>query len=65
MTEYFRMMSDLDHAVQSGQRALALATAQGGCRPAGQSEFFVGSVYYDLGDYRRAIECLGWNVASL
>ena len=31
MTEYFRMMSDLDHAVQSGQRALALATAQRGC----------------------------------
>ena len=29
MTDYFRMMSDLDRAVASGQRALALATSLG------------------------------------
>jgi hypothetical protein len=29
MTEYFRMMSDLDRAVESGERALTLATTLG------------------------------------
>ena len=65
MTEYFRMMSDLDHAVESGQRALALATAHGDIGLQVMANYYVGSVYYDLGDYRQAIECLGWNVASL
>jgi tetratricopeptide (TPR) repeat protein len=65
MTESFRMMSDLDHAVESGQRALALATTLGDVGLQVRANFYVGSVYYDLGDYRRAIQCLGWNVASL
>jgi class 3 adenylate cyclase/tetratricopeptide (TPR) repeat protein len=65
MTEYFRMMSDLDHAVESGQRALALATTLGDIGLQVRANYYVGSVYYDLGDYRRAIDCLGWNVGSL
>jgi len=65
MTEYFRMMSDLDRAVESGQRALALATTIGDVGLQVRANYYVGSVYYDLGDYRRAIDCLGWNVASL
>jgi tetratricopeptide (TPR) repeat protein len=27
--------------------------------------FYVGAVYDSLGDYRRAVDCLGWNVVSL
>jgi class 3 adenylate cyclase/tetratricopeptide (TPR) repeat protein len=65
MTEYFRLMSDLDHAIESGQRALALATALGDVGTQVIANFYVGSVYYDLGDYRRAMDVLGWNVASL
>jgi tetratricopeptide (TPR) repeat protein len=29
------------------------------------AKFYVGSVSYDLGDYRRVVDLLGWNVASL
>jgi tetratricopeptide (TPR) repeat protein len=65
MTEYFRVMSDLDRAVESGQRALALATTLGDVGLQVRANYYAGSVYYDLGDYRRAIDCLGWNVASL
>jgi class 3 adenylate cyclase/tetratricopeptide (TPR) repeat protein len=65
MTEYFRMISDLDRAVESGQRALALATTSGDLGLQVRANYYVGSVYYDLGDYHRAIECLEWNVASL
>ena len=65
MTEYFRMVSDLDRAVESGQRALTLATGLGDVGLQVQANYFVASVYYDLGDYRRAVECLRWHVASL
>jgi tetratricopeptide (TPR) repeat protein len=64
-TEYFRLMSDLGHAVESGQRALTLATTLGDVGLQVRAHYYVGCVYYDLGDYRRAIDCLGWNVASL
>jgi class 3 adenylate cyclase len=29
------------------------------------ANFYVGAVYDSLGDYRRAVDCLGWNVVSL
>jgi tetratricopeptide (TPR) repeat protein len=64
MTEYFRLI-DLDQAIASGQRALALATAHGDIGLQVMANYYVGSVYYDLGDYRRAMDFLGWNVASL
>jgi class 3 adenylate cyclase/tetratricopeptide (TPR) repeat protein len=65
MTEYFRRMRDRDHAIESGQRALALATAHGDVGLQVMAHFYVGSVSYDLGDYRRVVDLLGWNVASL
>jgi class 3 adenylate cyclase/tetratricopeptide (TPR) repeat protein len=65
MAEYFRMMSDLDHALESGQRALTLATTLGDVGLQVKANFYLGSVYYDLGDYGRAVECLRWNVTSL
>jgi tetratricopeptide (TPR) repeat protein len=65
LTEYFRLMGDLDRAVESGQRARALATILGDVSLQVKANFYVGSVYYELGDYRRVIDCLGWNVASL
>jgi tetratricopeptide (TPR) repeat protein len=65
MTEYFRRMRDRDRAIESGQRALALATAHGDVGLQVMAKFYVGSVAYDLGDYRRVVDLLGWNVASL
>ena len=29
------------------------------------AHYYVGSVYHDLGDYHRAMDCLEWNVTSL
>jgi tetratricopeptide (TPR) repeat protein len=65
MTEHFRMMSDLDRAAESGQRARALATTLGDVSLQVVANFQIGTVYYDQGDYRRAIDCLGWNVVTL
>jgi tetratricopeptide (TPR) repeat protein len=65
ITEYCREMSDLDHALESGQRALALATTLGEVGFQVSAQYLLGVIYYDLGDYRRAVDCLGWNVASL
>ena len=65
MTESFRLLGDMDQAVASGQWALALATT---CEDIGlqvMARFFVGSLSYTLGSYRRAIDLLGGNVASL
>jgi tetratricopeptide (TPR) repeat protein len=65
LTEYYREMSDLDHGLESGQRALALAATLGDIGLEVSAHFSLGLIYYDLGDYRRAVDCLGWNVASL
>ncbi len=65
LTEQFRLMSDLDHALESGQRALALATAHGDVGLQVMANFYMGAVSYDLGDYRRATDFFRWNVASL
>jgi class 3 adenylate cyclase/tetratricopeptide (TPR) repeat protein len=64
MTEYFRHR-DLDRAVEYGQRALALASALGDVGLQVTANYYVGSVYYDRGDYRRAMDFLGRNVACL
>jgi class 3 adenylate cyclase/tetratricopeptide (TPR) repeat protein len=65
MVESFRQLNNLDQAVESGQRALALATTLGDVDLQVMANFCVGSLSYDLGDYRRAVDCLGWNVVSL
>jgi predicted ATPase/class 3 adenylate cyclase len=65
MTEYFRLVNDLDRAVESGQRARALATSLGDVGLQVKANFYMGSVYYDQGDYHRAVDCLRWNVATL
>src|SRR5262249_829771 len=52
-------------AVESGQRALMLATAHGDVGLQVMANFYVGTVYHDRGDYQRALDCLGWNVAFL
>jgi class 3 adenylate cyclase/tetratricopeptide (TPR) repeat protein len=65
LTEYFRQMSDHAQALESGQRALASATILGDVGLQVIAHSYLGLIYYDLGDYRRAVDCLGWNVAAL
>ena len=65
MAEYFRQMNALDQALESGQRARALATTLGDVGLQVVANFHIGTVYYEQGDYCRAIDGLGWNVATL
>jgi class 3 adenylate cyclase/tetratricopeptide (TPR) repeat protein len=65
LAEYFRMIGDPDRAVESGERALVLATALGDFALQVMANFFVGSAYHALGDYRRAMDFFSRNVASL
>ena len=65
LAEYFRMTGDAARAVESGERALALATALGDFALEVMATFFVGTAYHALGDYRRAVDCFRRNVASL
>jgi class 3 adenylate cyclase/tetratricopeptide (TPR) repeat protein len=65
LTEQFRLMSNFERALESGQRALALATAHGDVGLQVMANFYMGTVSYDLGDYRRATDFFRWNVASL
>src|SRR5262249_3652100 len=65
VTESYREMGDLDYGLESGQRALALAATLGDIGLEVSAHWFMGTIFYDLGDYRRAVDCLGWNVASI
>jgi class 3 adenylate cyclase/tetratricopeptide (TPR) repeat protein len=65
LAEYFRMTGDSARAVESGERAVALATALGDFALEVMATFFVGTAYRDLGDYRRAVDCFRRNMAIL
>ncbi len=65
LAEYFRMTGDSARAVESGGRALTLATALGDFALEVMATFFVGTACHALGDYRRAVDCFRRNVASL
>jgi transcriptional regulator with AAA-type ATPase domain/tetratricopeptide (TPR) repeat protein len=58
LTQTLRLTGAADRAIQSGQRAVAIAEARGDFRLQVATEFHLGSAYEDLGDYRRASEIL-------
>jgi tetratricopeptide (TPR) repeat protein len=65
MTQYFRTTGDYDNAIESGQRALAIAVALGDFPLQLQANIFLGQAYHAVGDYRQAIDLLRRNVVSL
>jgi class 3 adenylate cyclase/tetratricopeptide (TPR) repeat protein len=65
MARYFWVMGDHDRAIAYGQRAVALAAALGDGSLQVSMNLELGMVYRTLGDYRRAMEYFGRNVASL
>src|SRR3989441_2741697 len=65
MTHHFWISSDLDSAVQSGHRALAVATACGDFALRVVANYHLGLAYLSLGDYPRAREYFQSNVESL
>jgi class 3 adenylate cyclase len=61
----FWMLGDPDRAVSSNRRALAIATSLGDFALEAAANLGLGIACHDLGEYRRAAECLNRNVASL
>ena len=59
------VMGEVDRAIVYGQRALALAATLGHVGLQARAHLSLGRVYYDAGDYPRAVESLGRNVATL
>ena len=62
---YFWGNADYDRAIESGQRALALAVDLGDSALQVSANYYLGRVYYHLGDYSGAIDFLKRSVASL
>ena len=56
---------EVDRAIVSGQRALALAATLGHVGLQAQAHLNLGRAYYDTGDYPRAVESFARNVATL
>jgi len=65
MNNNFWVMGDVDRAIDYGQRALALAATLGDVGLQAWAHLSLGRIYYDAGDYARAVESLARNVAAL
>ncbi|MGH7348457.1 MAG: sigma 54-interacting transcriptional regulator, partial [Candidatus Rokuibacteriota bacterium] len=65
MTQYFRLMGHLDLAVESAERALALADGLGDAPLWIVANTYLGSAYDARGEYRKAAEVLKKSVESL
>jgi predicted ATPase/class 3 adenylate cyclase len=65
MTFYFSAVGDLDRAVETGQRARAVATASEDFALQVMATYLLGRAYLSQGDYCRARECFNRNVAAL
>jgi tetratricopeptide (TPR) repeat protein len=65
MSLNFWVAGEVDRAIAYGQRTLAVATTLGHVGLQAQAHLSLGRVYYDTGDYARAVESLEWNVATL
>jgi class 3 adenylate cyclase/tetratricopeptide (TPR) repeat protein len=64
MVGTYWVAGDADRAIAYGQRALALAAALGHGGLQAWAHLSLGQVYYDIGDYPRAVASLQRNVAT-
>jgi predicted ATPase len=65
LSHFFRLMRAHDQAIAAGQRALALASASGNVVLQALAHYYLGTAYYEQGNYRRASDCFGQAVVSL
>jgi class 3 adenylate cyclase/tetratricopeptide (TPR) repeat protein len=65
LSTHFYWMGAYNQSIDTAQRALGLATADGEVALQGLANLRLGIAYGTQGDYRRAIDCLGQTVASL
>ena len=64
-TAHFLFMGNHDRVIEAGQCALALAGPQGDIACQVAARFFLGTVYYNLGEYRRVIDDIRQTIALL
>jgi class 3 adenylate cyclase/tetratricopeptide (TPR) repeat protein len=64
-TSQLWLMGQHDEAVETGRRALAIASESDDLELQSTARGYLGVAYHALGDYSRAIECLEWLVGSL
>jgi transcriptional regulator with AAA-type ATPase domain/class 3 adenylate cyclase/tetratricopeptide (TPR) repeat protein len=62
---HFGQACDPDRALASGQRALEIAAHLGNIGLTVMAQYYLGMIYYNLGDFRRAIEFHRKNVTCL
>ena len=62
---HFVLAGELDRALASGQRTLAIATALGDVGITVTAQYYLGAVYYILGDYHQAVEYFQKNMVCL
>jgi tetratricopeptide (TPR) repeat protein len=60
----FWVAGDVDRGIAYGQRTLALAAALGHGGLQAWAHLTLGQIYYDMGDYPRAVESLQRNMAT-
>jgi hypothetical protein len=65
MTQTLAVIGDHAAAVESGQRALNIATTHGDLGLRVIANYFLHQSYYFSGEYRQAINGLQWYIASL
>ena len=65
MSTNFWGAGEVDRTIDYGQRTLALAATLGHVGLQAQAHLHLGRVYYDTGDYPRAVESFERNVATL
>jgi tetratricopeptide (TPR) repeat protein len=65
LSPYFSNTGDQDHAIETGQRALAIATASGDFALEMMATFFLGLPYLSLGDYQQEAQYHRRNVEAL
>src|SRR5262249_50427164 len=65
MSGAFWVAGEVDRAIDYRQRALAPAATLGHVGLQARAHLSLGLAYYDAGDYARAVESLGRNVAML
>jgi tetratricopeptide (TPR) repeat protein len=65
MTSCLYNMGQPDKAIETGQRALAMAESLGEVALRVQAAYYLGLAYHLLGDLHQAVEALGRNVTAL
>src|SRR5262249_33564319 len=65
LSVYFSIMGDQDRAIETGQRALAIAMASKDFALEVMATFVLGYPYLSLGDYRQAVHYHRKNVETL